>query len=201
MVNLTKNQQKRELMKTDVSQSKQSTLDDLSFQFNIERSTQVTRPTKTIIINQISHKIEKDELTLKVEFALLPSNTAFSKINLDLYFDDQLINSTTLCVPQSALLNDNLEFSTVLMMKGIVAGSYPIRVQMYELWDSSEKLCFNEKEIVVEYVPQTKESLIAKVPTIKSVSGADLKVVSSTAKNINKEIGQGPKQESVAKRD
>lgn len=201
MVNLTKNQQKRELMKTDVSQSKQSTLDDLSFQFNIERSTQVTRPTKTIIINQISHKIEKDELTLKVEFALLPSNKAFSKINLDLYFNDQLINSTTLCVPQSALLNDNLEFSTVLMMKGIVAGSYPIRVQMYELWDSSEKLCFNEEEIVVEYVPQSKESLIAKSPTIKSVSGSDLTVVSSTAKNINQEKGLFPKQESIAKRD
>ncbi len=170
MGKLSKIQQKREIMKIDVKQAKQSTLEDLSFQFNIERTRDVVRPTKTIIINQISHKIEEDELTLKVEFALLPSNTAFSKINLDLYFDDQLINSTTLCAPQNALLGDNLEFSTLLNMKGIVAGSYPIRIQMYELWDSTEKLCFTEKEIVVEYAPQTKESLIAKVPTIKSIS-------------------------------
>src|ERR1700690_4297226 len=147
MVNLTKNQQKRELIKADVSQLKQSTLDDLSFQFNIERTKEVVGPTKTIIINQISNKIEEDELELKVEFALLPSNTAFSKINLDLYFDDLLINSTTFCAPQNALLNANLEFSTLLIMKGIVAGSYLLRVQMYELWDSNEKLCFTEKEI------------------------------------------------------
>jgi hypothetical protein len=201
MGKLSKNQLKRETVAIDVKDAKQSTLEDLSFQFNIERTREVARPTKTIIINQISNKIEEDELALKVEFALLPSNTAFSKINLDLYFDDQLINSTTLCAPQSALLSDNLEFSTVLIMKGIVAGSYLIRVQMYELWDSSEKLCFTEKEIVVEYAPQTKESLIAKVPTVKGVAGADLTVVSSTAKNIYHEIEQDQKQESISKKD
>ncbi len=82
MGNLTKNQQKRELMKADVSQSKQSTLDDLSFQFNIERTREGTRPTKAIIINQIANKIEEDELALKVEFACCLQIRRFQKLIL-----------------------------------------------------------------------------------------------------------------------
>ncbi len=201
MNDLTKNQQKRELMKAEISQSKQSTLDDLSFQFNIERDKESIRPTKAIIINQIANKIEEDELVLKVEFALLPSNTAFSKINLELYFEDQLINSTPICIPQSNLLGDSLEFPLVIDMRGIVAGSYLVRVEMYELWDSDEKLCFSTKEIVVDYVPQSRESRLVKVPTVKSVEGTGLIVVSSSAKDIYREIDKDLKQESVSKRD
>jgi len=201
MVNLTKNQQKRELMKAEVSQLKQSTLDDLSFQFNIEKDRESSRPTKAIMINQIANKIEEDELALKVEFALLPSNTAFSKINLDLYFEEQLINSTPICIPQSNLLGDSLEFPLVVDMRGIVAGSYLVRVEMYELWDSNEKLCFSEKEIAVKYVPQSKESRLVKVPTVKSVEGAGLIVVSSSAKSIYQEINEDEKKESISKRD
>ena len=201
MNDLTKNQQKRELMKAEISQSKQSTLDDLSFQFNIERDKESIRPTKAIIINQIANKIEEDELVLKVEFALLPSNTAFSKINLELYFEDQLINSTPICIPQSNLLGDSLEFPLVIDMRGIVAGSYLVRVEMYELWDSDEKLCFSTKEIVVDYVPQSRVSRLVKVPTVKSVEGTGLIVVSSSAKDIYREIDKDLKQESVSKRD
>jgi hypothetical protein len=200
MGNLTKNQQKRELMKAEVSQSKQSTLDDISFQFNIERDRE-PRPTKTIIINQIANKIEVDELALKVEFALLPSNTAFSKINLDLYFEDQLIDSRTLSIPQSALLSDVLEFPLLLDMRGIAAGNYEIRIEMYELWESNEKLCFTEKEIIIEHVPQTKESRLVKVPTVKSVAGAGLIVVLPSAKSIYQEIKEDEKKESISKRD
>jgi hypothetical protein len=188
-------------MKAEISQSKQSTLDDLSFQFNIERDKESIRPTKAIIINQIANKIEEDELVLKVEFALLPSNTAFSKINLELYFEDQLINSTPICIPQSNLLGDSLEFPLVIDMRGIVAGSYLVRVEMYELWDSDEKLCFSTKEIVVDYVPQSRESRLVKVPTVKSVEGTGLIVVSSSAKDIYREIDKDLKQESVSKRD
>ncbi len=86
-------------------------------------------------------------------------------------------------------------------MRGIAAGNYEIRVEMYELWDSNEKLCFTEKEIVVEYVPQSKESRLVKVPTVKSVAGAGLIVVSSSAKNIYQEINEDEKKESISKRD
>ena len=86
-------------------------------------------------------------------------------------------------------------------MKGIVAGEYLIRVEMYEPWSSGEKLNFTSKEITVQYVPQTREARLVKIPTVKSVAGTDLTVVSSSAKNIYREIEQDQKQEAISKRD
>ena len=114
MGNFTKNQQKREIMKVNVKQAKQSTLEDLSFQFNIDRTKEAIKPTKAIVINRISDTTKEDELALKVEFSLLPSKASFSKINLDLYFQEHLLNSTPLSIPQSSLLDDTLEFPLIL---------------------------------------------------------------------------------------
>jgi hypothetical protein len=132
---------------------------------------------------------------------LLPSISSFSKIKLDLYFQKQLLNSTKLDIPQSSLLNDRLEFPQILDMKGINAGDYAIRVEMYEPWSSGEKLNFTVKEIIVQYVSQTRESRLVKIPTVKSRAGADLTVLSSEAKNIYNEIEQDLKKESISKRD
>jgi hypothetical protein len=201
MVNLTKNQQKREIMKANVSQSKQSTLEDLSFQFDIEKTKEKVSQRKAIVINNIADTTKEDELELKVEFSLLPSKASFSKINLDLYFQEHLLNSTTIGIPQSTLLNDTSEFPLILDMKGIVAGEYMFRVEMYEPWSTSEKLNFTSKEIAIQYVPKTREERLVKIPTVKSVAGSDLTVVSSSAKNIFREIEQDQKQESISKRD
>jgi hypothetical protein len=201
MGNFTKNQQKREKMKVNVENAKQSTLEDLSFQFNIERSRETTKQKKVIVITKISDTTKEDELALKVEFHLLPSKTLFSKINLDLFFQEHLLNSTTISIPQSNLLNDTLEFPLILDMKGIVAGEYLIRVEMYEPWSSGEKLNFTFKEIAVQYVPQTREARLVKIPSLKSVAGTALTVVSSCAKNIYREIEQDQKQEAISKRD
>jgi len=86
-------------------------------------------------------------------------------------------------------------------MKGIAAAEYPIRVEMYEPWSSGEKLNFSFKEIAVQYVPQNREVRLVKIPTVKSVAGKDLTVVSSCAKNIYREIEQDQKQEAISKRD
>jgi len=201
MGKLSKNQQKREVIAVDVKQAKQSTLEDLSFQFNIERTREAIKPTKVIVINKISDTTKEDELALKVEFSLLPSKASFSKINLDLFFQEHLLNSTTISIPQSTLLNDTLEFPLILDMEGIVAGEYLIRVEMYELWSSGEKLNFSFKEIAVQYVPQNREARLVKIPSVKSVAGTDLTVVSSSAKNIYREIEQDKKQEEISKRD
>src|ERR1035437_4319777 len=201
MRKLSKNQQKREIMKADVKQAKQSTIEDLSFQFNIERTREAIRPTKEIVINKISDITKEDELALKVEFSLLPSKTSFSKINLDLFFQEHLLNSTTISIPQSSLLNDTSEFPLILDMKGIVAGEYQLRVEMYEPWSSGEKLNFTFKEITVQYVPQTREARYVKIPTVKSVAGSDLTIVSSSTKNIYREIEQDQKIESMSRRD
>jgi len=201
MGNLIKNQRKREIMKADVKKAKQSTLEDLSFQFNITRTREAIKPAKEIIINRIADTTKEDELALEVEFSLLPSKASFSKINLDLYFQGQLLNSTTLIIPQSALLSDSYEFPQILDMKGIGAGNYLIRVEMYEPWSSNEKLNFSVKEIVVQYVPQSREPRLVKIPTVKSVAGTGLTVVPSTTKNIYHEVDQDLKKESMSKRD
>ena len=201
MGKLFKNKQKREITAVDVKQAKQSTLDDLYFQFNINRTKEATKSSKIIMINRIAETTKEDELVLNVEFSLLPSKASFSKINLDLYFQEQLLNSKSLIIPQSQLLNDNFEYPHILDMKGIVVGEYLIRVEMYEPWASGEKLNFTSKEIAVQYEPQARADRLVKIPTVKSVPGTDLTVVSSTAKNIYREIEQDLKKESVSKRD
>ena len=201
MGKLSKNQQKREIMAVDVKQAKQSTLEDLSFQFNINRNKESIKSTKEIVINSVSETTREDELAFKVEFRLLPSKVSFSKVNLDLYFQEHLLNSTTISIPQSTRLNDTFEFLLILDMKGIGPEEYLFRVEMYEPWTSGEKLNFTAKEIAVQYVPQTKEARLVKIPTVKSVAGTDLTVVSSSAKNIYREIEQDQKQEAISKRD
>jgi hypothetical protein len=199
--NLTKNQKKREKMRVAVKQSKQSTLDNMYFQFNIPKPKELGKPSKAIVINDIASTLKEDELVLKIGFSLLPSKAFFTKVNLDLFFQDHLLDSTPIVIPQSALLNDSLEFPQVLDMNGMDAGEYMIRVEMYEQWPSNEKLNFAVKEIIFQYTPQTRKSRLVKIPTVKSVVGAGLTVVSSAAKNIYREIEQDAKKESLSKRD
>jgi hypothetical protein len=201
MSKLSNNQRKRDIVAVDVKHAKQSTLDDLSFQFNINRTQEAIKPIKEIVINKISDTTQEDELELKVEFSLQPSKKSFSKINLDLFFQEHLLNSTTISIPQSTLLNDTSEFPLILDMKGVVVGKYPFRVEMYEPWSSGEKLNFTFKEIAVQYVPHSREERLVKIPSVKSVAGSDLAVVSSSAKNIYREIEKDQKQEAISKRD
>jgi hypothetical protein len=53
----------------------------------------------------------------------------------------------------------------------------------------------------VEYVPQTRESRLVKVPIVKSVAGTDLTVVSELEKDIYREIEKTMKKEHISKRD
>lgn len=188
-------------MKAAVKQSKQSTLDNLSFQFNIQKTKEANKPIKAIIINDIDVITKEDELILKIGFSLIPSKAAFSKIILDLYFQEHILNSTTLGIPQSSLLNDSFEHPQILDMKGMEPGEYLFWVEMYELWSSGEKLNFTVKEVIVKYVPQTRESRLVKIPTVKKEAGTDLTVISSNAKNIYHEIEQDLKKETISKRD
>jgi hypothetical protein len=176
-------------------------LDDLSFQFNIQKPNLAKKPAKEIVVSNISEVINEDELAINVEFTLLPSKLAFSKINLDIYFEDQLLKSIILGIPQSSLLNNNFDFPIVLDMRGISAAKYLVRVEMFERWPSGEKLCFTSKEIIVEYVPKTKESRLVKIPFVKSVAGSNIEVVSSSEKSVYLDIEQESKEESQSKRD
>jgi hypothetical protein len=197
MVKSTKNQLLKEKIKPAVKNSKQSTIDDLSYQFNIQKR-ETSKSIKEIIIDQIRTINKENELALKIEFRLLPSNASFSKINLDIYFQEHLLKSKALGIPQSALLKENLEYPLILDMKEIGEGNYQIRVEMYETWPD-EKLNFNSKEITAQYIPQSRESRLIKIPTIKSSPGSDLDIDSSEARNIYSEIRKDSKKEELSK--
>ena len=50
---------------------------------------------------------------------------------------------------------------------------------MYEFWLKGEKLNQVTKEMIQEYVHQTRESQLVKVPIMKSVAGEDFAEASS----------------------
>ncbi len=148
-------------MRNNIRHFKQPKIDSLAYQFDIQKSINKEKPKKTIVITGITHIPKENELGIKIWFDLLPSKASFSKITLDIYFQDHLLKSTTLGIPQSLLLNDSFEHSLVLDMRGIREGDYIIRVEIYELWDANEKLNFTSEERIIHYVPITSRRKIS----------------------------------------
>ena len=86
-------------------------------------------------------------------------------------------------------------------MNGIAAGAYAVKVELFEQWESGERLCETTKELTVDYVPQTRQARLVKIPTVKTIAGADLAVASRIEKDIYEEIGKTQKKEQLNKRD
>ena len=182
--------------------SKQQTLDHMPATTDNDAEKKFQRKTeKQIVITELSALTNVDELSLKVAFSLIPSKTAFSRVQFVLWFVNQQISSVTIRIPQGFLAADEFELTPVLDMKGIPAGPYTIKVEMYELWSSGEKLSEDLKELNVDYVPQTRESRFVKVPTVKSIAGKDLAVISEPEKAVYREIEKTIKKEQLSKRD
>jgi hypothetical protein len=72
---------------------------------------------------------------------------------------------------------------------------------MYELWSDGEKLSFTQKEVIVQYVPQTRESRLIKIPIVKSFGEPSIAVVSKADKEVYREIEETMKKESDSNRD
>ena len=198
----TKTQRLREKMRAAAKQSKQTTLDSLPKVPKKEYAkTAEPRREKQIIITEIDTVTKEDELALKVGFRLLPSKTVFSKINADLYFDGQKLNSMRVSVLQGPLATNDFELTPVLDMKGISGGSHIIKIEMYALRSSGEKLTYASKEAVVQYVPLRREDRLIKIPIVKSIAGTNLAIASDSEKNIYREIEESIKKELISKRD
>lgn len=204
----TRNQHLRERLRAAAKQTKQTTLGSFpnappkepARADEAEQKKQIIKK-KQIIITEIGTNIREDELALKVAFRLLPSKTAFSKITFNLFFDGQKLNSVCLSIPQGPLTKNDFERAPVLDMKGIPEGPHTIKVEMYELWSSGEKLTCTSKEITAKYVPLNREERLKKIPFVKSIAGTDLAVISDSDKNIYREIQETTKKESVSQRD
>jgi hypothetical protein len=198
----TKNQRLRQKTLSDISHSKQTTLNNLPEpQNNTPTRLVVLEQKKQIEITEINTSTREDELVLKVGFKLLPSKTAFSRVTSDLYFDEQKITSLQFRILQGPLGTDESEFSLVLTMTGISEGQHILKVEMYEFWPSNEKFTNTSKQITIKYIPLKKEDRMVKVPFVRSVAGADLAIVSDTEKNIYREMNQEIKREATSKRD
>ena len=99
------------------------------------------------------------------------------------------------------MLDDNFGYPLLLDIKGIVEDNSLLRIEMYELWSSGEKLNFTSEELTVQYLPHTRAERYLRIPAVKSVAGADLTIILSTAKSIYREIEQELKKESISKRE
>ena len=202
MVKSTKTLRLRERMRADIKHSKQTTLGNLP-EHHIDESAKAAVPEqrKHIEIMDISTSTREDELILKIGFKLLPSRTAFSRVTSDLFFDEVKIDSLRLRILQGPLATDDSEFSSVMDLTGIAGGQHSLRVEMFEVWSSGEKLTNASREVTVEHVPLRREDRLTRVPIVKSVAGADLVIVLDSEKNIYREMEENMKKDSTSKRD
>jgi len=180
---------------------KQLTFDSLfTTATNQDTETKLAR-LKQICIIKTESTTDIDELTLKSSFKLEPSHRAFSKIIADLFFEDTHINTVTLQVPQGSLGTNEFEYSWVMDTTGVTGGTYRLRVEMYEFWSSGEKLFQTAHEISINYVPQTRQARLIKIPFVKSVTGADIVVVSNQEKQLYLDIEKTVKKEQLSRRN
>ncbi len=180
--------------------SKQTTLDNLP-NAPVKDAIEIIKSTQEeITITQMSTSIEEEEMTLKVTFKL-PSKTVFSKVKANLCFDREQINSIIIKVLQGPLATEESEFTTILDMKGIAAGTHTITTELYGLWTEDEKLCRTIKQLDFKYVPQRRQDRLVRIPSIKSVAGTDVAVVSHSEKELYREIEKTIKKEQTSKRD
>jgi hypothetical protein len=180
---------------------KQFTLDNLPDATPKDAIDIIKKQKETpIIITLIQHTTKEDELELKIAFKL-PPQKSFSHVQSNLFFDNEPINSVLVQMLRGPLATAESEFSTILDMRGITAGVHNIGIEMYGLWDEGEKLCRTYSEQPINYVPWKRQLRLVKIPSVRSVAGADLAVVSNNQREIYSDIEKTVKKEQDSKRD
>jgi len=168
-----------------------------------EKPTEKADPShiKRILITEVCSETKEDELELKVGFRLIPTKSSFSKVVEELFFDGLKLHACVVRIPQGPLSADDLELPvSSLDMKGIIAGSHVVRIEMYELWNSKEKLSCTSKEVTVNYVPVRRQDRYIKIPLVKNLS-TEIDVILGSEKKLYGEIGKDLEKEYVGKRD
>jgi hypothetical protein len=195
----TKTGRLREKTLAEVEQSKQATFDSLPVAKEPSQKAEA-HTNKQIEITEVCSETREDDLELKVGFRLLPSKASFSKIIAELHFDGQKLHRCAVRIPQGPLSADELELPVAFDMRGIDVGQHNIRVEMYELWDSKEKLTCATKEVNIDYIPVHRQDRYIKIPIVKNPA-AEIDVVSEPLREIYREIEKDQKEEAAGKRD
>jgi len=196
----TKTGRLREKTLAEIKQSKQTTFDTIPAVQEKPSPKVEAYSNKQIMIIGVSTQAREDDLELKVGFKLVPSRASFSKIIAELYFDEQKLYCKTVRIPQGSLSADELELPDALDMRGISAGKHLIRVEMYELWNSDEKLNCASKEVTIDYVPVRRQDRFIKIPIVKNPSG-EIDVALESERDVWREIEEDHRKELVGKRD
>jgi hypothetical protein len=199
MVKATKTGRLREKTLAEVKQCKQTTFDSLpAVQQKPVQNGEANRH-KQIVISEICIETKEDDLDLKVAFRLAPSKAFFSKITADPYFDGQKLHSYAVRIPQGPLSADDFDLPVSLDMRGISAGPHLIRIEMYELWNSTEKLTGSSKEVTIDYIPVHKQDRYIKMPILRNPSG-EINVVSESERDLYRETLEDAKKDLTGKR-
>ncbi|MCL2288588.1 MAG: hypothetical protein FWC33_05415 [Candidatus Bathyarchaeota archaeon] len=185
-------------MSKTIKPMKQLTFDSLSATATNQNKKTSLVAQKQIYITKMETITGIDELILKTSFRLEPSYRAFSKIKADLFFEDTSISTVFIQVIQGSLGTNELEYSWIMDTKGIAEGTYHLKVEMYEVWSSGEKLCQTNREATVNYVPQTRQARLIKIPLVKSVTRTDITIISNQEKQLYSNIEKAAKKEQSA---
>jgi hypothetical protein len=154
-----------------------------------------------IVITKLDSTLVWDELLLEISFKLIPNKTAFSKIRANLWFNQKATKSFLFDILHSFGPTNDFTLKTTLDLQGLPSGTHSIIVEMYELWSFLEKHTHTEKEITIEYTPQTKKATLKEVPIIKKIEAEGIVIVSDSEKHIYQEIQETRKKEIASERE
>ena len=152
---------------------------------------------KQIVINGIHSATKYDEMVVSVEFELIPSKTAFSKIISTLWFDECEAKSAIIVIPQRFGNSSEFQLKSELDMRGIPSGNHIIDVKLRYCYSP----CYAIKKEIIDYTSQDKKARYRKIPIAKKIAGCDFDVVSGSEKNIYQEIEKTKKKELISKQD
>ncbi len=191
-----KKEQIRDKILVDIKKTKQCTFDTLP-----QQKPQTTpQMEKSIAVAQLGYTIKENILELSIAFRLLPSKNHFSNLTLELYFNDNKLNSYLISIPPSQLLSNELEFPISLDMKGICPGQHKIKVEMFEQWNTGEILTSASRYVIVDYSPTRKEDRYVKVPIVRKIDGA-FRIILPQEKELYEKLERNQRQNIDSQRD
>jgi hypothetical protein len=84
------------------------------------------------LITRVGSETKHYELSLELDFKLLPSKTMFSKIRADLYFDEKKVKSVLFDILHCFGSTDEFQLKVALDLNGISSGTHSVKAEMYE---------------------------------------------------------------------
>jgi len=165
--------------------------------FPSELKREPSRKSKQIIISSLDSMTKYDEMNLTLAFKLMPSKTVFSKVRSTLWFDSEEVKSDLIKIPQGFGYSDEFQLNYNLDMRGIAAGTHAIKLELHDLFSP----CSAAKEVTIDYVPLDRKAAYRKIPLAKKIAGEDFTIVSTSDKEIYRDIDKARESDLNSKRD